>query len=79
MDSQHGQFPSRWNHQHSENLGFKGITYKRFYFKDPTDVEKCIRVNMNNTLCGLFSDIFSFSEFFGNEGYIERNKTLNEL
>ena len=38
-----------------------------------------MRSNINNPLCGLFAHIFSFSEFFGNESYIEHNKTLNEL
>ena len=34
---------------------------------------------MNHPSHGLFVDIVSFSEFFGNERYIERNKKLNEL
>ena len=34
---------------------------------------------MNHTSRGLIVNIFPFSEFFGNEGYIERNKTLNGL
>ena len=79
LDSQHGQFPSHWKHQHSENLGFKGVTYKHFYFEDPANVEKWMRSDMNHPSHGLFVDIVSFSEFFGNESYIDRNKTLNEL
>ena len=53
--------------------------YKQFYFEEPDDVEKWIRANKNHPSHGLFLDIVSFREFFVNEGYIERNKTLNEL
>ena len=77
--SQHGQFNFRWNHQHSENIGFKGVTYKQFYFEYHIDVEKWTRANINHPPHGLIFDIFSFSNLFGNESYIERNKTVNEL
>ena len=79
MDSQHGQFPSRWNHQRSEIIGYKGVTYKRFYFGDPDDAKKWMRYDMNNPFHELFAYIASYSKLFGNENYIERNKTLNEL
>ena len=79
LDSQHGQFPSRWNHQRLENLGFKGVTYKHFYFEDPINVENSMIANMNHPSHGFFVDIVSFIECFGNGSYIERNKTLNEL
>ena len=38
-----------------------------------------MRDNMNHPLHGLFFDIVYFSKFFGNESYIDPNKTLNEL
>ena len=38
-----------------------------------------MRYNTNHPLHGLCVDIVSFSKFFGNESYIERNKTLNEV
>ena len=34
---------------------------------------------MNYPLHGFFVDILSFSKFFRNESYIERNKTLNNV
>ena len=66
MDSQHGQFPSRWNHQCSENIDFKGVTCKQFYFESPANIEKWIISNINNPSHGLFVDIVSFGDFFGN-------------
>ena len=79
LESHHGQFTSSWNHQLSENIDFKGVTLKYIYFEDPTNVEMWTRANMNHLSHGLFFDIISCSEFFGNESYVERNKTLNEL
>ena len=61
------------------NIDFKGVTYKKFYFEYPANIEKWMRFNMNNPSHGLFVDIVSFSEFFGNESYINCNKTMNEL
>ena len=77
MDSQNGQFPSCWNHQRLESIGFKVTIYKQFYFEDHTDVEGWLRDNINNPLHVLFVGIVYFSVLFGNESYIERNKTLN--
>ena len=34
---------------------------------------------MNHPSHGLFADIVSFIKLFGNESYIERNKTMSEL
>ena len=79
MDLHHGQFSSCWNHQRSENLGFKGVMCKQFYFKDPVDVETWMRANMNNLLRGLFVDIISFIDLFVNESYIDCNKILKKL
>lgn len=67
------------NHHPSDSLGFKGVTYKQFYFADPHAVKLWMKKHMTNPSHGLFVDLVSFSEFFGAEKYTERNTTLNEL
>ena len=62
----------------SGRLGMEQF-YKQFYFEDPYAFEKWMRANINHPQHGLFVDIVSFSEFFGNVRYIKRSKILNEL
>ena len=60
-------------------LVLKALHIKRFISENPANVKKLMIANINHPLHGLFFGIVSFSEFFGNESYIERNKTLSEL
>ena len=61
------------------DLSFKGVLYKQFYFANPKDVESWLRSNLSQPNHGLFVDIVSFSEFFGKEKYTEDTTTLNKL
>ena len=60
-------------------LGFKGVTYKQYYFSNPAEVKLWMKKNMTHPSHGLFVDLNSFSEFFGGDRYIEMKATLNEL
>ena len=63
----------------SSSLGFQGVTYNDFFFPNPEAVEKWLRANLSTPSHGMFVDIVSFSEFFGNDDYVERKSTLNEI
>ena len=65
--------------QQSASLGFNGVTYNDLFFPNPEAVEVWLRAHLTHPSHGLFVDIVSFSEFFGNDKYIERNSTLNEI
>jgi hypothetical protein len=62
-----------------EGYGSLGVTYKQYYFADENAVKTWMKDNMSTPSHGLFVDIVSFSEFFGGDIYVERNKTLNDL
>ena len=66
-------------HPQSSSLGFQGVSYNGLFFPDPESVEKWLRSHVTHPSHGLFVDIVSFSEFFGNDRYIERDSTLNEI
>ena len=60
-------------------LGFKGVTYKQYYFANPAEVKLWMKKHMTHPSHGLFVDFNSFSKFFGGDRYIEMKATLNEL
>jgi hypothetical protein len=55
------------------------VSYKNYYFSGPNDVKDWLQKNVNNPSHGLFVDLVSFTEFFGDEHYVERKTTLNEF
>ena len=62
-----------------DGYGSAGVTYKQYFFKDENAVKLWMKEHMSSPSHGLFVDIVSFSEFFGGDIYVERNKTLNDL
>ena len=70
------------NHENSFSqgqLGQVGVQYRHLFFKDPKDLESWMKTHMTHPGHGLFVDLVSFCEFFGNDRYVERNVTLNEV
>lgn len=60
-------------------LGQVGVQYRHLYFNNPKDLETWMKSHMTHPGHGLFVDLVSFYEFFGNDRYVERNITLNEV
>ena len=60
-------------------LGQSGVRYKNFYFQDPEDLERWMKLNMTHPSHGLFVDLVSYCEFFGGERYVDQNSTLNDI
>ena len=63
----------------SDGYGSSGVSYKQYFFSDEESVKRWMKEHMSTPSHGLFVDLVSFSEFFGGDIYVERNKTLNDL
>jgi hypothetical protein len=60
-------------------FGSAGVSFKQYYFADETEVKKWMKANLSSPSHGLFVDLVSFTQFFGDDSYVERNVTLNDL
>ena len=67
------------DHDKIDGYGSSGVSYKQYFFQDENAVKSWMKEHMSAPSHGLFVDIVSFSEFFGGDIYVERNKTLNDL
>jgi hypothetical protein len=60
-------------------FGSSGVSFKQYYFPDETAIKKWMKDNLSSPSHGLFVDLVSFTQFFGDDSYVERNVTLNDL
>jgi hypothetical protein len=60
-------------------LGSAGVSFKQYYFANEDDVKSWMKKNLSTPSHGLFVDLVSFTQFFGDDSYVERNVSLNDL
>jgi hypothetical protein len=60
-------------------FGTAGVSFKQFYFADEDEVKVWMKANLSTPSHGLFVDLVSFTQFFGDDAYVERNVSLNDL
>jgi hypothetical protein len=60
-------------------FGSSGVSFKQYYFANEDDVKVWMKKHMSTPSHGLFVDLVSFTQFFGDDNYVERNVSLNDL
>jgi hypothetical protein len=60
-------------------FGTAGVCFKQFYFADEDEVKVWLKKHLSTPSHGLFVDLVSFTQFFGDDSYVERNVSLNDL
>ena len=60
-------------------FGSAGVSFKQYYFANENEVKVWMKKNLSTPSHGLFVDLVSFTQFFGDDAYVERNVSLNDL
>ena len=60
-------------------FGSSGVSFKQYYFSNEDEVKVWMKQHMSTPSHGLFVDLVSFTQFFGDDAYVERNVSLNDL